>query len=119
MNLLRVYCPLRASPPQCQWALLNDNGKSTAGESPLSGLPRRADRVQLIIPAPEVLITRARLPAAARRAAGSVLAFAIEERTVSEPDANQVSWLGTAADDDVLAVLDRQGLERERQCPNR
>lgn len=116
MNLLRVYCPLRASPPQCQWALLNDNGKSTAGESPLSGLPRRADRMQLIIPAPEVLITRARLPAAARRAAGSVLAFAIEERTVSEPDANQVSWLGTVAEDDVLAVLDRQGLERWRNA---
>ena len=116
MNLLRVYCPLRASPPQCQWALLNDNGKSTAGESPLSGLPRRADRIQLIIPAPEVLITRARLPAAARRAAGSVLAFAIEERTVSEPDANQVSWLGTVAEDDVLAVLDRPGLDRWRSA---
>ena len=115
MNLLRIYCPLREAPPLCQWALLNDNGKSAVGESPLTGLPRRADRIQLIIPAPEVLITRARLPVTARRAAGSVLAFAIEERTASEPDANQVTWLGTVADEDVLAVLDRQGLDRWRK----
>ena len=116
MNLLRLYCPLLEMPSQCQWALLSDNGKSTAGTSPLSGLPRRADRVQLIIPASEVLITQVRLPAAARRAAGSVLAFAIEERTVSEPDANQVSWLGTVVDDGVLAVLDKHGLERWRDA---
>lgn len=116
MNLLRLYCPLQELPQQCQWALLNDNGKSAVGKSPLTGLPRRADRIQLIIPAPEVLIAQARLPAAARRAAGSVLAFAIEERTVSEPDANQVSWLGTVVAGDVLAVLDRHGLERWRNA---
>jgi general secretion pathway protein L len=72
--------------------------------------------VQLIIPAADVLITHARLPAGARRAAGSVLAFAVEERTVSEPDANHVSWLGTVADGDVLAVLDRPGLQRWRNA---
>ena len=116
MNLLRLYCPLLEMPSQCQWALLSDNGKSASGKSPLAGLPRRADRIQLVIPAPDVLITRARLPAAARRAAGSVLAFSIEERTVSEPDANQVSWLGTVGDDGVLAALDRQGLERWRNA---
>ena len=114
MNLLRLYCPLRDTPGLCHWALLHDNGQSALGQSPLAGLPRRADRIQLIIPAAEVLLTRARVPAAARRGAGSVLAFAIEERTVSEPDANQVSWLGTQGDSDVLAVLDAQGLERWR-----
>lgn len=116
MNLLRLYCPLRELPPQCQWALINGNGKSAKGKSPLAGLPRGAKRVQLIIPASEVLITQARLPAAARRAAGSVLAFAIEERTISDPDANRVSWLGTIADGDVLAVLDEHGLERWRNA---
>ena len=114
MNTLRLYCPLRELPSQCQWALLNGNGKSTSGKSPLAALPRRADRIQLIIPAQDVLITQVHLPATARRAAGSVLAFAIEERTVSDPDANQVSWLGTVGDNDVLAVLDRPGMERWR-----
>jgi len=112
MNLLRLYCPLGEMPSHCQWALIGDKGEPAHGESPLSGLPRGANRIELIIPAPEVLITHARLPPAARRSTGSVLAFAIEERTASEPDANQVSWLGTLADDDVLAVLDGPGLGR-------
>ncbi len=116
MNLLRLYCPLRETPVQCEWALLNDKGKYEIGKNPLAGLPRRTDRIQMIIPAPEVLITQARLPAAARRAVGSVLAFAIEERTATDPDANQVSWLGTVADNDVLAVVDRNGLERWRSA---
>jgi general secretion pathway protein L len=114
MNLLRLYCPLLESPFECEWVLLHDDGKSTAGRSTLKDLPRPAERVQLIVPAPDVLITRASLPSGAHRTAGSVLAFAIEEQTVSEPDANLVSWLGTADDDAVLAVLDRHGLERWR-----
>ena len=75
-------------------------------------MPRRAERVQLVIPAAQVLITRARVPHAARRRAGSVLAFAVEEETLGEPEANQVSWLGSAGDADVLAVVDKQGLTR-------
>ena len=116
MSILRIYCPLGNSPRQCQWALLNDRGESVAGEGDISRVPRRADRIQLIVPAAQVLITRARVPAAARRSSGSVLAFAIEERTVSEPDANQVSWLGTVGDSEVLAVLDRLGLQRWRDA---
>lgn len=119
MNLLRIYCPLREVPARCQWALLDDKGKTEIGNTPLAGLPRRVDRIQLVVPAPDVMITRARLPAAARRAGGPVLAFAVEERTVSEPDANQVSWLGTVVDHDVLAVLDRQGLDRWRTALNK
>jgi len=116
MNLLRLYCPLLENSSQCEWALLQENGKSTAGRSSLKDLPRPADRIQLIVPAAEVLITRASVPAAANRTAGSVLAFAIEEQTVSEPDANQVSWLGTADHDAVLAVVDKRGLERWRNA---
>lgn len=116
MNILRLYCSLLEMPSQCQWVLLNDNGRSTAGKGPLAGLPRRAERVQLIIPAPEILILQAHLPAAARRAGGAVLAFAVEERTVSEQDANHVSWLGTVGDNGVLAVLDKRGLERWRSA---
>ena len=116
MSILRIYCPLGQSPRQYQWALLNDRGESVAGQGDISGVPRRADRIQLIVPAADVLITRARVPPAARRSSGSVLAFAIEERTVSDPDANQVSWLGTVGDSEVLAVLERDGLERWRHA---
>ena len=111
MSLLRIRCSLRDAPRRCQWALVGDGREPVVGEGPLAQLPQRAERVQLVLPAAEVLITRARLPESARRRAGSVLAYAVEDETVGEPDASQVSWLGSVADTDVLAVADRQGLK--------
>lgn len=116
MSLLRIYCALLDQPQRCQWALVNDGRPPVTGEGRLADLPRRADRVQLLIPAAQVLITRARIPHGARRSAGSVLAFAVEEQTAGEPDGNQVSWLGSVGDDDALAVVDKNGLERWRHA---
>ena len=115
MSLLRIYTPLGEAPLRCQWVLI-DGRQSVPGEGALAGLPRNADRVQLVIPAAQVLITRAQLPGAARRRAGAVLAFAVEEASAAEPEANQVSWLGTAQDADALAVFDKQGLKRWRDA---
>jgi general secretion pathway protein L len=119
VSLLRIYAPLGEAPLRCQWVLAGDR-QSVPGEGPLAELPRSADRVQLVIPAAQVLITRTKLPPAARRRAGGVLAFAVEEATAAEPDANQVSWLGTvnekAADADALAVLDKRGVQRWRDA---
>jgi len=111
MSLLRIYCSLHDTPQRCQWALVGDGREPVVGEGPLAQLPQRAERVQLVLPAAEVLITRARLPQSARRRAGSVLAYAVEDEIVGDPESNQVSWLGSAADADVLAVADRQGLK--------
>jgi general secretion pathway protein L len=111
MSLLRIYGSLRDAPRECQWALVSEGREPVMGQGPLAQLPQRAERVQLVLPATDVLITRANLPRSAKRHAGSVLAFAVEEETLGDPDANQVSWLGTAADADVLAVADRQGLK--------
>jgi general secretion pathway protein L len=95
VSLLRIYAPL--------------------GEAPLlPALPRGTDRVQLVIPAAQVLITRAKLPRGARRRAGPVLAFAVEEATAADPDASQVTWLGSRDGADLLAVVDKRGLERWR-----
>lgn len=114
MSLLRIRGSLADTPERCQWALVNDGQEAVAGEGLLTDLPHGIKRVQLVIPAAQVLITRARLPRAARRHAGSVLAYAVENETACEPDANQVSWLGPAGADDVLAVVDKAGLERWR-----
>ena len=116
MSLLRIYGSLLDPPQRCQWVLVNNGGEPVAGEGRLAELPRRAERIQLVIPAAQVLITRARVPHAARRRAGSVLAFAVEEKTAGEPDANQVSWLGAVGDSDVLAVVDKPGLKRWRDA---
>jgi len=116
MSLLRVYGSLLDAPQRCQWALINSGREPVAGEGRLTDLPRRADRIQLVVPAAQVLITRARVPRAARHNAASALAFAIEERTASDPQANQVSWLGAVGEDDVLAVVDKPALTRWRDA---
>jgi general secretion pathway protein L len=115
MSLLRIYAPLGETPSRCAWALV-DGRQSARGEGTLAELPRAAERVQLVIPAAQVLITRARLPQGARRRAGSVLAFAVEEASAAEPEANQVSWIGATGDADALAVIDKRGLERWRDA---
>ncbi len=116
MSLLRIYASLLDPPQRCQWALVNGGREPVFGEGRLAELPRRAGRVQLVVPAAQVLITRARVPQGARRRPGSVLAFAVEEKTAGEPDANQVSWLGAVGDEDALAVADKEGLERWRHA---
>jgi general secretion pathway protein L len=112
LSLLRVRCSLTQPPLRCQWALLREKGDVVSGEGRLADLPRRASRIQLVVPAAEVLFARARLPQAARRRAGPELAYAIEEDTLRDPETMQVSWVGRAGDSDVLAVLDRAGLAR-------
>jgi general secretion pathway protein L len=110
MSLLRIRGSLVDAPERCLWALVNAGRDPVAGDGPLAELPQLAERVQFIIPAAQVLITRANLPPAARGRAGAVLAFAVEEETVGEPGSNHVSWLGSAGETAVLAVVDRQGL---------
>lgn len=119
MSLLRIYCRLLDESLRCEWVFIDNDREPVTGEGQLEGQlaellqcarHARAVRVQLIIPAAQVLLTRARLPDTARRRASSILAFAIEEETLREPDANQVSWAGSAGDDDVLAVVDKKGL---------
>jgi general secretion pathway protein L len=68
MSLLRIHASLAAAPERCEWALINNGAEPVTGESRIAELPRRAERVQLVIPAAQVLITRARVPQAARRA---------------------------------------------------
>ena len=97
---------------QCAWALSGNGGHALVGHGPLAAAPRGAARLQLVLPAAEVLLLRTRLPPAARRRAGSVLAYALEDALAGDPDAIQATWLGTAGEEDVLAVLDKQGIGR-------
>ena len=114
MSLLRIRCSLAGSPERCEWVLVAEDQEAISGETLIADLPQHAQRVQLVIPAAQVLITRAKLPKGARRQSGSVLAYAVEDRTVAEPDSAQVNWLGVvgsaSGEEDVLAVLDKVAL---------
>jgi len=114
MSLLRIRCSLTDPPVRCEWVLISDDREAISEKGLIADLPRHAERVQLVLPAAQVLITRAKLPKGARRQSGSVLAYAVEDRTVAEPDTAQVSWLGAigtgTGEDDVLAVLDKVAL---------
>lgn len=110
MSLLRIRIALREVPERCQWVFIGHDVPGLPGAGTLAELPRNAVRAQVIIAADGVLLTRARLPAAARRDRGSVLAFAVEEQVMGDPGAGLVTWLGVAGDQDALAVLDRMRL---------
>jgi general secretion pathway protein L len=115
MSLLRIRSHLTGDPLKCQWVWIGSAGKSTIGEGLLSEVPKRAKRVQLIIPAAQVLLTRVRLPDGARRQTGLTLAFAVEEEILPEPELNHVSLIGPAGDqnENIVAVIDKKGL---KQC---
>jgi general secretion pathway protein L len=115
VSLLRIFGSLLDQADRCEWVLLDDHvdhGETAAGSGAIAELPKSVSRVQLVLPAAEVLLTTARLPRGAKRRTGSVLAFAVEEKTATDPDANQVSWLGLDGQQDALAVVDKAGLER-------
>jgi general secretion pathway protein L len=112
MNLLRIRCGLSDEPLWCRWVLRRGNAEPVGGEGLLTDLPH-SDRVQLILPAAQVLFVRVRLPGRSRsRRDGPLLAFAVEEKTLPEPDANQVTWVGAEGDEDVVAVVDKEALQR-------
>lgn len=113
MTVLRIHSRILDEPLRCQWAYVDKGGELVAGEGLTADVPKRAGSVQLIVPAAEILLTRTRLPKSAARRGGPVLAFAVEEETVREPDANEVSWIGSVAEGDVLAVVDKNRL---KQC---
>jgi general secretion pathway protein L len=116
VSLLRIQCSLKAGPPHCSWALSEAGLKPVHGEGTLADLPRRAARVQVVVPAVEVLLARVNLPHGAKRRAGPVLTFAVEDQTLGEPEAHHASWLGSAGDADVLAVVDKKGVDRWREA---
>lgn len=118
MSLLRVHGSIADMSQRCQWALLEHGRLPVTGEGRRAELPRRAEHVQLVIPAAQMMIARVRLPPEAKRRGGAVLAFAVEEQILGEPDETQAILLGTAEDapdgDDLLAVVDKQLLRRWR-----
>jgi general secretion pathway protein L len=120
MRMLRLFVPQPVTSDRWHWVFFDKGRGHSTGAGPLDELPqaliKRAERVQVVLPAAFVLITRARLPPSASRRAGSLLAYAVEETTASEPDSNEVNWLGSAQGEEILAVMDRRQLSIWREA---
>ena len=113
MSLLRIFCLFPGEPMRCRWVLVRENGEHVTGEGSITDLPQHAGNVHLIIPAAQVLLTRVHMPGGSRlRRDGSLLAFAVEEETLGEPDTNHVIWMGSAGGEDAVAVVDKKALQR-------
>lgn len=116
MSLLRIFASLSGQPNHCRWILMEKNKMPVSGEGPLSELPRHTERVQLVLPAAQVMFTTVSLPQGTKNPQGSALAYAIEDEILGDPDANQVSWLGLANDHHRVAVIDKAGLLRWQEA---
>lgn len=116
MRLLRIQGSLNAGPPRCRWAVYDAGGTPVHGEGTLADVPRHFSRVQLVLPADEVLLARVNLPHGAKRRGGALLSFAVEDQTLGEPEAQHTVWLGQAVNADVVAVIDKSALARWEQA---
>ncbi len=108
MNLLRLYPD--AAGDNFDWALLDNNGCLL--QSGTNDMPQ-ADTCEVILPAAQVLLTRARIPKTNKRRQAAMLPFAAEDQIISEPEANHVAQGGSFPDGTVaLAITDRPRLAR-------
>ena len=110
MKQLSIYVALDEPLAHCRWVLAEAGRQALEG----TGLPDaevcRAARVRVTVAAASVLLVVTRLPPGARRQSDEILTYAVEDRLLGDPDAQQASWLGRVAGDDVLAVMDKAAL---------
>jgi len=117
MSLLRIRCSLADPRLRCDWALIDVGRETLTGSGQLADLTRLArdaERIQLVIPAAEVLLARAKLPPGAGPRSGALLAYAVEDLTIGDPESQHVIFLGSSASDEtlcVLAIMDKKGHE--------
>lgn len=104
ISTLRIFASPFREISSCRWAVTAKGQSAVVRDGLLSDLPRGLSSVQLILPATDVVFLRTRLPKDIRRRNRYVLAFAVEDQTLTDPAANQVFWLGKADDGDVLAI---------------
>ena len=115
MILLKLF-PITGTPGgDWAWVLTENDRKLAEGTGKLSEVPGHAARVQLILPANRVLLTRAQLPAKSRQLTGTVLAFAVEEQLATEPEASSVMPMGSCDGAEVVAVTDGTVLSEYRK----
>ncbi|ODU44225.1 MAG: type II secretion system protein GspL [Thiobacillus sp. SCN 63-374] len=117
MSLLRIHIP--SSWPDAEpdallpWCRLGARGEQLgAGFAALADLTR-SEACELVLPADAVLLTRASLPRGSKQKLQQLLAYAVEDRLVAEPDTvHAAAGPAPVAGQTALAVVDKAWLTR-------
>lgn len=119
------------SAARSSWAKLGADGSVAAqGQAPLAEIPSGGERVIVLVPGEEVLLTQVEVPGHSRRLLAQAVPYALEEQLVEDVDELHFA-LGAVAGDRVkvavvsrarmdawLAELRQAGIEIERMVPD-
>ena len=112
MSILQIFVPESGLAETCDWAL-RDAGTIKIGSSACSAVPQ-ADQIVLIVAASRVLLTQVHLPAVRQGKLREMLAFAVEDKLLTEPDKiHVVAATRTQGGDTAVAIIDRAWLHQQ------
>ena len=116
MSILHIFVPELGFEKTCDWAL-REGGSVKIGTSDCSDLPR-ADQTILIVAASRVLLTQVQLPAIRRNKLREMLAFAVEDKLLAEPDkihvvAATLSPISLQGQETAVAIIDKAWLRQQ------
>ncbi len=97
MKLLRIYSRQPAQALDCEWLLMENGTERARGHGVPPQAHMRGARIEWTLPASQVLITRAHLPASKRRNS-AVMTFAVEDAVIGDPELHRVRCSARARD---------------------
>lgn len=111
MSLLQIFIPEQGLGVTCDW-VLRDADRSNVGSSSLATIPS-ADEIVLIVPASRVLLTRVNLPPVRQSKLRRMLAYAVEDKLLAEPEnIHAVATVRGADGKTPIAVIDKAWLRQ-------
>lgn len=111
MSILHIFIPESGLGASCDWALRNA-GTHSSGTSDCASLPH-ADQVALIVAASRVLLTQVTLPSLNQAKLREVLAYAVEDKLLADPESIHIVAARTTNGETPVAVIDKVWLRQQ------
>ncbi len=115
MSILHIFIPESGLGASCDWAL-RQAGTLSTGTSACASLPQ-ADQVVLIVAASRILLTQVNLPALSQAKLREVLAYAVEDKLLADPESIHVvagrAGSISSGGETPLAVIDKAWLRQQ------
>ena len=112
MSILYIFVPEAGFSATCDWALRNHESLRI-GNGAWTTLPP-AKQIVLILAASRVLLTQVQLPAVGQNKLRELLAFAVEDKLLAEPDqVHTVAGARSANGETPVAIIDKHWLRQQ------